>query len=116
MAVPPNQTTVKPTGFAALLARMFWMLIGNVVLVISVVIIATHKEGFFHLTDVVFWVTVALLVLVRYIDIKHLSGFTATDSPATMDNWRRYTTMLLAGSLIAWGIAHAYVYIVSSAA
>jgi hypothetical protein len=56
--------------------------------------------------DLAFWGTVALLVALRYLDIRGLGGLTATHEPATMSHWRRYAILLLVVSFLAWAIAH----------
>jgi len=114
MITAPNQTSNKTNNEGlALLARLFWMVVGNFVLVISLFIIFVHKQGFGQTTDFVFWITVAMLVLVRYLDIKHCQGQTVTGSPATMYHWRRYATLLAILSFALWTLAHIYVYFMS---
>jgi len=99
-------TADKNAGVPGLIARIFWMLIGNTILVISIVSIFQNKGGFFHTADMVFWITAAALVIVRYLDVKFLNGLTATDLPATMAHWRRYSMFLLICSAAAWTLAH----------
>jgi len=102
----------KQDSIAGLLARMFWMLIGNMVLVISIIIIIQHKGPMFHAADVVFWVTIAALILVRYLDIKFWGGMTAAGGPATIANWNRYAAALLIGSVGVWALSHVVNYLI----
>ena len=105
--------TNKQDSIAGLLARMFWMLIGNMVLVISMIIILQHKGSMFHAADLVFWITIAALILVRYLDIKFWGGMTAAGGPATIANWNRYAAALLIGSAAAWALSHVVNYLIT---
>lgn len=54
------------------------------------------------LLDVGCLLTLASLVFVRYIDIRHLNGGTGEGTPATMNHWRKYSMFLVIGSLSVW--------------
>jgi len=103
--------TSKQDSIAGLLARIFWMLIGNMVLAISMIIIIQHKGSMFHAADLVFWITIAAIILVRYLDIKFWGGLTAAGGPATIANWNRYAAALLIGSAVVWVVLHGIKYI-----
>jgi hypothetical protein len=111
MNKPNNQPAEKYDNPLGLLARLYWMLVGNATLFISTIFILQHKGGMLHTADVVFWVTVAALVLTRYLDIKFLGGLTVTDKPASTANWRKYTIFLLIGSTAVWVLSHAINYL-----
>ena len=51
---------------------------GNMFLAFSLIFILFNKGGFFHPADWVFWITVATLVAMRYVDIRFCDGQTAT--------------------------------------
>jgi hypothetical protein len=102
--------TSKQDSIFGLLARFFWMLIGNMVLVISLIIILQHKGSMFHAADLVFWIIIAAIILVRYLDIKFWGGLTAAGGPATIANWNKYAAALLIGSAAVWIIFHAINY------
>jgi len=93
-------------GLSGLLARATWMFWGNGALYILGVAIAMGSAALSAI-DLAFWGTVALLIGIRYWDIKKLHGLTATCEPATMSHWRRYAVKLSALSLIGWAVAHA---------
>jgi hypothetical protein len=90
------------------LVRLFWMGVGNLILVLSAIGIA-EKDAGFTLTgmDVLFWGVVLALAAVRYIDIRYLGGETADNRPASMSDWRRYAAILLGVSVLMWLGAHA---------
>lgn len=94
------------------MARLWWMLLGNMVLALCLIFIYRNTGGFLHAADPVFWVTVASLVLVRYLDIRFFHGRTATDgAPASITHWVRYTVLLVACSAAVWVLAHAANYL-----
>jgi len=103
--------TSKQDSIAGLLARVFWMLIGNMVMVISMIIIFQYRDRMFHAADLVFWITIVAIILVRYLDIKFWGGMTAAGGPATIANWNRYAVALLIGSAVVWVVLHGIKYI-----
>ncbi|MEN6309343.1 MAG: hypothetical protein ABFD91_16475 [Anaerohalosphaeraceae bacterium] len=88
-----------------LFARLFWSLIGNIVLLsVSAKIYQTHI--LLSMYDLVFWGIVFLVITVRYCDIKYLKGITADGQPATMDHWRKYAKYYLLISAALWILSH----------
>ncbi len=83
------------------------MLVGNVCLLACAKAISDRGAYTLGAADVVFWAFVALLIGVRYLDIRKLEGLTASGRPATIVHWRRYTLFIVAFSLVVWGSAHA---------
>ena len=104
----PAEKYDSPLG---LLARLFWMVFGNMTLFIVTIFIFLNQGKMFNAADVVFGITVAALILTRYIDIKLLGGFTVTNQPASMANWRKYAIFLLIGSTAVWVLSHAINYL-----
>ncbi len=112
MSSQNDQTTDKHGSGLSIIARLFWMFFGNAILFISIIFIVEHKGGMFHTADVVFWITVAILIFVRYLDIKFCVGLTATGNPASIAHWIKYAILLLIFSTAVWAIAHAVNYLV----
>ena len=56
--------------------------------------------------DAILAVTALALPIVRYVDIRFLSGKTADSQPATMAHWLRYTATVLGAALVLWLGAH----------
>lgn len=107
----PNQPVAsQQEHVGGCLLRLCWMFFGNVALVVSAVFISSHKASFLSVADLVFWGIVVLLAGIRYWDIAHCHGFTASDQPATMATWRRYVAFLGAFSVAIWAVAHAVAY------
>ena len=105
---PPAE---KYDSMLGLLARLYWMLVGNATLFILTILIVMNKGKMFNAADVVFWITVAALVLTRYLDIKLLYSFTSTGQPASMAHWSKYTIFLLIFSTAVWVLSHAINYL-----
>ncbi len=89
------------------MARLWWMLLGNGILAFCVIFIFENKSGFLHAADWVFWIAVATLVVVRYLDIRFLHGETAAGGPASLRHWVKYVILLLVSSTAVWALAHA---------
>jgi len=107
MAEHSPQTVDKQSAAPGVMARLWWMLLGNAILAFSLIFIYENKGGFFHAADWVFWITVATLVVARYLDIRFFHGQTATGAPASMRHWVKYVVLLLALSATVWALAHA---------
>jgi hypothetical protein len=112
MSIQNDQTTDKQGSGLSIIMRLFWMFFGNMILFISVILIFQHEGGGFHTADVVFWITVAALVFVRYLDIKLCNGLTVMGLPASMAHWIKYAAILLISSAAVWCLAHAVNYLV----
>ncbi|MEN6557521.1 MAG: hypothetical protein ABFC54_05000, partial [Thermoguttaceae bacterium] len=102
-----ENSEVHASQLGGCLTRLFWMGIGNLMLVLVAVNIVQRRAGFaFSGLDVLFWGTVVALLAVRWVDIQFLQGQTADSRPATMADWRRYGLLVSSVSLIVWIVAH----------
>ncbi len=95
---------------AGCLLRLFWMMIGNVILLLCAYGIIQHRSSVLSTADAFYWAIVGSLLAARYVDIRHLCGTTAEGDPATMAHWRRYATVLGVVSTSLWLGAHAIAY------
>ena len=86
------------------------MLFGNVAMLFSTVSISKHKDSVLSRADLIFWIVVAFLIAIRYIDITKMDGLTASEKPATITHWRWYVVYLAIFASVLWGIAHAVAY------
>jgi len=107
MSAREGQITDKQSTPLGILARLWWMLFGNVVLAFSLIFVFSNEGNFFHPADWVFWITIGTLVFVRYLDIRFLDGQTAMGAYASTKDWTKYVILLIACSTVAWAIAHA---------
>lgn len=102
-----------PMGGMGCLTRILWMVVGNLVLIFSASFIARGHYASFSGADMVFWITMALLVLLRYADIARFHGTTAQgNQPATMAHWRRYVVGLVVVAALLWILAHGIAYLI----
>jgi hypothetical protein len=104
---PPPKHVDPSAPFVGALARLYWMLLGNGILVFAALGIAQQGHGHAWAAEAVFWTAVASIILVRYLDIALLGGTTASGQPASLRDWRRYAVCLLAIALAVWVVAHA---------
>jgi len=102
----------KTGGVGVLFLRLFWMFVGNMVLGVSALLIVQTGASFSPI-DILYWLTVPLLVAARYADICWFKGATAYGEPASMAHWRRYTIGLLLFSAGAWLAVHGAGYLVA---
>jgi len=113
MSKQNDQPTDKYDSLLGLFARLLWMLLGNLVLVITAIFIAQYREGVFHTADGIFWITAGVLILVRYLDIKFWGGATGMGKPASMADWRSYVMILLGCCTAGWLLLHLIAYFAS---
>jgi hypothetical protein len=87
---------------AGCLTRLYWMFLGIALLALVAAFLLQKNPKFPSFLDVGYLFAVASLVFVRYIDIRYLKGDTGEGTPATMDHWRKYSIVLVLGSLCVW--------------
>lgn len=114
MSAHDSQVTDRQSSALGLLARLWWMFFGNVVVAFSILFIVQNQGGFFHAADWVFWITLASLVLIRYADIRFLDGCTVTGARASVTHWIRYAALLIACSTVVWTVAHLATYLLAA--
>ncbi len=102
--------TEEPTRAVGIFLRVYWMFLGHATLGVSALMIAGHRASRFSIADIVFGVTLPLLIAARYAEVAWYKGETAYGEPATLAHWKRYTAALLAGSAALWGACHAVAY------
>ena len=90
--------------------RIFWMMIGNALLLACAYGIFQHRSSLLGMADALYWATVGSLLAARYVDIRYLYGLTAEGDPAAMAHWRRYAAILGVVSTGLWLGAHAMAY------
>ena len=100
----------EKTSVFGIFLRLFWMLLGNITLGISAVMIMGTRDRFFSTADLIYAVSIPLLVVARYLDIARYKGADAYGEPATLGHWKRYTAFLIPSSVGAWCVCHAVAY------
>jgi hypothetical protein len=88
------------------LIRLCWLVVGHGALLLFAAHIALSREGFLAGTDLAFWLTVAFLLGIRYVDITRFHAQTITHEPATVSHWRDYAAVTILFSLGLWLLSH----------
>lgn len=97
-----DQTNNEYSSGVGCLIRFYWIFIGNALLVVIFAFLIQKHPKLPSILDAASFLAVISLVLVRYIDIRHFEGGTGEGSPATMSHWRKYSAVLVIGSLAIW--------------
>lgn len=98
-----TQTNEGQSGIAVLV-RLFWMFLGNLLLIILSFKIA-QSEGI-SIADIALWSVAVAIVVLRYIDIKYLNGQTANSQRATLSDWRRHLLLVAGAATVLWVFGH----------
>lgn len=89
-----------------LVLRLFGMVFGNLALALSAVLIIRHGNGIGSIPDIVYGLTVPLLIVIRFADIRYFNGSTGEGKPATMRDWSRYSIRIAIIAAFVWCLAH----------
>lgn len=92
---------------AAGLARAFWMMLGNILLLVLCLSIARQLPWTFTWRDAAYALGLATLLAVRWLDITRLGGRTADGDPATSADWRRWALSTSGFAAAGWFLAQA---------
>ena len=88
---------------AGCLTRIYWMFAGNALLAMFLIWLVLNRPKIPSLQDAGYFLTLASLVAVRYIDIRHFKGETGAGGiPSTLADWRKYSRLLVTGCVAAW--------------
>ena len=100
----PQQQQFDP--LSGCLLRFFWLVLGNLTLVIVAGRTLASSGAVYHL-DLIYWSVVGLILAARFADIRYFQGATGEGRPASMTDWRRHAVYLLLVAGTAWGLIHA---------
>ncbi len=95
-------------GCLSIIVRLSWVFGGIIVLIYCAVFIAREKHP--GTTDLIFWLTLAAIVLLRFVDIRFLQGETLDNKPATITHWRRYALKISAAAAVLYAVAKLIAY------
>ncbi len=104
----PTSTTEESQSALGGLARLIWMTVGNIALVVLALGIAMGPPWSFTWRDWAFLAAAGGMLLVRYVDITRLGGRTAEGDPATTRDFRSWAAGVLVACAVAWGLAHSF--------
>ena len=100
-------TTTPSTPAFPVILRVYWMLLGNAALVLSVLNSNRFPSVLIHAGACA--LVVASIIAARYADIRYFNGLTADGEPATMQIFKRFAWRITGFGLILWLIAYGVV-------
>ena len=95
------------SGFAAL-GRLVWMALGPMVLALTTMHIFLNGTGWHTPADYVFFATLAVMILGRWLEVLGGVPRTSVGEPATLKDFYRYVASVLGAGLTIWIIANAF--------
>lgn len=84
------------------LLRLYWMFFGVFPLPLILIYMFQNRPVLGTLFDIIFFIGVAALVAVRFLDIRYHGGLTGDGKPATLRDWQRYSALILALGVGGW--------------
>jgi len=98
----PDQENQYNTSVLSIIVRIYWFALGYFFTLYSVKRIFSFKAQFFSTGDILYWLSIIMIIGVRFIDVKFLHGDTAEGIPATMKDFFIYSGSLIIISLMLW--------------
>ena len=82
---------------AGLALRLFWMGLGNILLIICLLLVVSRDLPLLSWIDIgYFLILIPSIIAARYVDITRFGGQTTNGEPATMRHWARHSVGLVA--------------------
>jgi NADH:ubiquinone oxidoreductase subunit 3 (subunit A) len=97
-----DQAAGQISSLGVLGARLTWLLFGPAALVLMIWAIASGGSGWITVLDAAFFAVLGLTVLGRWVEQRSGAATTLTGQPATLEQCKRYTVVLLIAAAIAW--------------
>jgi hypothetical protein len=97
----PQQDPVVTKSWI-LLARISWMIIGPMALVIVCLGIANSSTGWLTPADAAYFAILGLMIACRWAEQRSGQATTATGEPATWFNFNRYVAALVPLAVVVW--------------
>lgn len=94
------------TPFLPILCRVFWLMLGPLLLVVLTFMIATTGNGWLTPADVGFLGILVALMIARWLEFRGGNPQTAEGEPATPAHLRRYLIVVVAFGLGLWIVAN----------
>jgi hypothetical protein len=90
------------TPLSAVLPRLYWMVFGNIFLVLTALTTALGSFQNLLVASLLFWVNVICMAVIRYLDIRFFRGETVDSTVATLSHWKKYSVSLFVVSALVW--------------
>jgi hypothetical protein len=107
-AAQPPASAERKGGCLSIIIRLGWIFGGIAVLIYCAVFVAMGKYP--GTADLLYWIIVAAILLLRFVDIKFLNGETLDNKPATINHWRIYALKISVASGILYALAKFVAY------
>lgn len=102
-----NQQQSYQSG-SGCLVRSLWTIVGHAVLLILALYIFEKHARCFSIYDGLYLLSIALIILSRFIDIRFLKGETAYGKPASMVHLQRHILVIVPVYLLFLILAHVF--------
>lgn len=99
---PPPASTPEISSVGVLLARLLWLLIGPIALVMLLYAIVSRGGGWLTPWDVAYLLLVPVVMCARWAEQRSGAATTATGEPALPEHLRRYVRVLAPLALLLW--------------
>lgn len=91
---------------SALFGRVFWMMLGPLLLAVSAFAIVSSEDGWLAFSDFAFLVILTLMLAARWLEFRGGDPQRATGEPATPADLTRYLMVTPIVGLAIWAIAN----------
>lgn len=98
--------TQTSTPLYVLFSRVFWMMLGPLLITVALFNIVMGGNGWFTLADIVFLVLLGGIVLSRWLEFQGGNPQTADGQPATPAQLHRYMLIATIVGLSVWIVAN----------
>lgn len=88
------------------LVRLLWVFLGPAGLIVYCFVLAQRDLQIYSLLSLGFWVVVAGIAFLRYVDLRVFGGANAEGKPSTMADVQRYAVVLGGSAGAGWVLAH----------
>ena len=105
--VPPK----PPEKLSGCLVRVGWIFIAPAVQMISVAVIANHREPIGSVADGMFWGAALTQLVLRFIDLRFLDDAEDSKSSSIAKSWGKYAAIIVGASAVIWLVARLVVKI-----
>jgi hypothetical protein len=90
------------TSLLAALGRIFWMMVGPLVLVLLAYNVMATGNGWTTSADLGYLTVLALLILIRGLEFRGSNPPKATGEPATIGDLKRYIVGVMLFGIMVW--------------
>jgi hypothetical protein len=112
MAAPAPHNTPPVAGpitsLSVLLARVFWMMMGPMLMLILLYAIVTGGGGWITRWDIVYLIVIPLLVLCRWIDVRSGAASDSNGAVAGPEQLHRYARFVVPLGATLWVLANVF--------